>query len=164
MEQTLQNATKSNPLAMLCTSPWMMPATPWAQQGPRNDAQNLWCHWWESPSDSNIGDGPKLWECFLQLWVLVISFECANYSFWDYSNIIMMCNLFLCNKCKVCLFMEGPRRQFVMHVSMTTRIDIPKRLHFIFHGTLSCQYRKRFFHTPLRFFQAWLVSSLACQP
>lgn len=139
MEQTLQNAAKSNLLTMLCISPWLMLATTWAQQGPRNDVQDLWRHWWEGPTDFSVGDSHKCWKCSLQSWVLVISLGCANYSLRVYSNIIMMCNLFLCNKCKMCFLMEGPRRQFVMQIAMTTRVDNSKRLYFICHGNLNCQ-------------------------
>ena len=31
------------------TSPWGVPETPWAQEGPRGDTQDLWCRWWEGP-------------------------------------------------------------------------------------------------------------------
>ena len=43
---------------MLCTSPWGVPETPWAQGGPRSDTRDLWRHWWEGPSDPSVGEGP----------------------------------------------------------------------------------------------------------
>ena len=44
------------------TSPWGMPTTPWAQSEPRSDTQDLWCHWWEGPSNPSVDEGPRRWE------------------------------------------------------------------------------------------------------
>jgi hypothetical protein len=44
------------------TSPWEVPKTPWAQGGPQSDNQNLWCRWWEGPSDPSVDEGPGRWE------------------------------------------------------------------------------------------------------
>jgi hypothetical protein len=44
---------------LIRTSPWGVPATPWAQGGPWSDTGDLWRHWWEGPSDHNVGEGPE---------------------------------------------------------------------------------------------------------
>jgi hypothetical protein len=44
------------------TSTWGVPATPWAQEGPRSDTKDLWCHWWEGPSDHSLSEGLGCWE------------------------------------------------------------------------------------------------------
>ena len=28
--------------------------------GPRSDTRDLWCHWWEGPSDASVGEGPSV--------------------------------------------------------------------------------------------------------
>ena len=45
-----------------CTSPWGVPGTPWAQEGPRSDTQDVWRHWLEGPSDPSVDEGPRHWE------------------------------------------------------------------------------------------------------
>ena len=46
------------------TSPWGVPATPWAQEGPRNNTRDLWHRWWWGPSGSSVREGPGHWERF----------------------------------------------------------------------------------------------------
>ena len=46
-------------LILFRTSPWGMPKIPWAQRGPRSDTADLWRHWWEGPSDPNVGEDPR---------------------------------------------------------------------------------------------------------
>ena len=47
--------------SLLRTSPWGVPETPWAW-GTQGDTWDLWCYWWEGPSDPSVGEGLGRWE------------------------------------------------------------------------------------------------------
>ena len=61
-EQTILKANKDPHDGFLHTSSWVVPALPWAQEGPHRDTRDLWRHWWEGPSDSSVVEGPGRWE------------------------------------------------------------------------------------------------------
>ena len=89
----LHGALQVNDLTMLHASSWGVPATPWAQGGPRSDTRDLCRHWRKGPIDPSVGETPSIGNAS-ELWVAdgVMILECSTTPqvevwAWRYDNL-----------------------------------------------------------------------------